>query len=74
METDDLVCQIGIETHGWGEGYREVRGDAHKEGAECGDGGCSGDEIAIDFYEAEVVFGVVGAGGVDGVIAYACCA
>jgi hypothetical protein len=59
MEADHLVGEIGVQTHGWRNGNGEICTDAHEKRAKSCDGGCGGDEVAVDFEKAERV-GFVG--------------
>lgn len=72
VETNNLVGEVGIETHSRGNSNWKVGADAHEERSERSDGGGGGNEVAVNLNEAEIVFVVGHTGRVDGVVADTC--
>jgi hypothetical protein len=66
MESNDSVGKISIETHSRRESNRHVGAEAHHERGERRDGGSSGNKVALDNFQADVVLRVGSASWVGG--------
>jgi len=62
-EPDDIVGEVGVETHAWRQRKRQVGSKAHQQTANEGRNSGNGDKLATEVFDALVVLIVIEAAG-----------